>query len=220
MILLAGIIIWNWPTGPVDFGSQGPWSGLVLELDTKSLSDPPLLIVASLPATDETGQKCSLIVGTAIWDGVAQDPRPENANKMMLLLDGETDALRLQKIQLEDDTAALYRSTRGEIRVFQTPTTDQRDDLIGGILQGQTVIPPWSSDGAEQSTITITLPRELSAMAFEARCDDRLQKRWRSARGDFRQLWAQAQQENPELLAPFLHGKVVLRSHSQIQPPR
>ncbi len=218
MILLAGIIIWNWPTGPVDFGSQGPWSGLVLELDTNSLTNPPLLIVASLPATDEAGQKCSLIVGTAIWDGVAQDPRPETANKMMLLLEGETDALRLQKIQLDDDTTALYRSTRGEIRVFQTPGTDPMDHLIGGILQGQTVIPPWGSDDTDQPTIG--LPRELSFITFEASCDDRLQKRWRSPRSDFQQLWAQAQQKDPELLTPFLHGKVVLEGHSEIQPPR
>lgn len=204
MLLLAGIILWNWPTGPVDFGSPSPWSGLVLEVNTNSLETPPLLLIASLPATDQDSQICSLVVGTAIWDGTSRIP---------MLLAGETDALRLQKIQLRDDTPALYRSTRGELRAFPMPEGVDIDGLIGGILQGNAVALPWNSRSSEQPVVTLS---ELlsSTVAFEASCDDRQQKRWRGDRNGFRKHWEQVEKEDPESLIPFIHGEVTITGKS------
>lgn len=208
MILLAAIILWNWPTGPLDFGSQSPWSGLVLEIDTGLLENPPLLLIASLPAKDENQQRCSLIVGTAIWTGNAITP---------LLLDGETDALRLQKIQLEDETPVLYRTTRGKLGASLLPDDINIDELIGGILHNQKVILPWSSHSTDRPDVQLS--KELFTVTFEIHHDDQNQKRWRSERGDFQQLWEQAQQENPEQLAPFRHGKVVIGATSKNSSP-
>ncbi|MEE2889955.1 MAG: hypothetical protein VX404_05865 [Planctomycetota bacterium] len=204
MLLLAAIILWNWPTGPVDFGSTGPWSGLVLEVNTDSLETPPLLLIASLPATDQDSQICSLVVGTAIWDGTSRIP---------ILLAGETDALRLQKIQLRDDTPALYRSTRGELRAFPVPEGVDIDGLIGGILQGNAVALPWNSRSSEQPVVTLSEPLS-STVAFEARCDDRQQKRWRGERNGFRKLWEQVEKEDPESLVPFIHGEATITRKS------
>ena len=208
MLLLAVIIIWNWPTKPVYFGSRGPWSGLVLEIDTRALKAPPLLLIASLPATNQDSQSCSLVVGTAVWKGAARIP---------MLLAGETDALRLQKIQLQADTPALYHSTRGELRAFPLPEGVDIDELVGGILSGVEVILPWNSHSEEQSVVSLS--ESLSSTAtFEARCDDRRQKRWRGQRQDFRKRWDQAEKDDPESLVPFLHGAATIGFNPETLP--
>ena len=208
MLLLAGIIIWNWPTKPVDFGSRGPWSGLVLEIDTRALKAPPLLLIASLPATNQDSQSCSLVVGTAVWRGTARIP---------MLLAGETDALRLQKIQLQADTPALYRSTRGELRAFPLPEGVDIDEMVGGILRGVEVILPWNSQSREQSVISLS-ESPSSTTTFEARCDDRRQIRWRGQRQDFRKHWDQAEKDDPGSLVPFLHGEATIGSQPETLP--
>lgn len=203
MILLASIILWNWPTGPLDFGSASPWSGLVLEIDTSSLKNPPLLLIASLPARDEKQQHCSLIVGTAIWN---------NERKVPLLLDGETDLLRRQKLELEDETNVLYRKTRGKIGAYSISRDINHNKMIGGILYDEKIVPAWNSKNEEPNIIQIA--KVLSTSDFEVMHDDQKMKRWRSERSDFRQLWENAEKESPELLIPFLHGKVRIEPNS------
>ncbi|MEC9477047.1 MAG: hypothetical protein VX764_08425 [Planctomycetota bacterium] len=203
MILLAALIFWNWPTEPVDFGSTSPWAGLVLEVDTSALENPPLLLIASLPAKDEHQKQCSLIVGTALW---------QREGKVPLLLDGETDLLRLQKLELDDETTVLYRKTRGFIGAYPISSDDNVDKMIGGILYGDKIIPAWSSNSDQP--VVLQIPGALHVVDFEILHDDQNKKRWRSNRSDFRQLWDQAESENPELLKPFLHGEVAIGSNS------
>ncbi len=201
LILLTALIIIIWPTEPLDFGSSSPWDGLVILVEdmnhTGTDIEPPLLLIASIPATDAQGQSCSLIIGTTVTDG--SDPLP-------LLLSGETDALRLQRIQLVDKPIELFRSIRGELRAFPVREDLQPELLVGGILLGQKVTPPGSIDGGPRDSIDIGIP--LLSTLFEARCDPQEQLRWRSERHNFRELWIRARDAKPRQLEAFIHGRV------------
>ncbi len=201
LILLSALIIAIWPTEPLDFGSSSPWDGLVILVEDMSHTgtdiEPSMLLIASIPATDAQGKACSLIIGTAVTDG--SDPLP-------LLLSGETDALRLQRIQLVDKPIELFRSIRGELRAFPVHKDLAPDHLLGGILLGQTATPPGSIDGAPRDPIDIGSP--LLSTLFEARCDPELQRRWRSERHNFRELWNRARDAKPRQLEAFIHGRV------------
>ena len=141
-------------------------------------------------------------MGTALWRG---------GQKVPLLLDGETDVLRLQKIQLEDETQVLYRKSRGFIGVYPISAETNVEKMIGGILYDEKIVPAWSSKTDPPPDLQIQ--NSLFVVDFDIRHDDQNKKRWRSERSDFRQLWEQAENENPELLKPFLHGKVTIGSN-------
>ena len=201
LILLAALIIAVWPTEPLDFGSSSPWDGLVILVEDLNHSgadaESAVLLIASIPATDDQGKSCSLIIGTAVTDG--SDPLP-------LLLSGETDALRLQRIQLVDDPIELFRSIRGELRAFPIREGLAPERLLGGILLGQMATPPGTIDGEPRDPIDIGNP--LLSTLFEARCDPQEQLRWHSERHNFRELWVRARDDDPGLLEPFIHGRV------------
>lgn len=209
LILLACLIVSIWPTGPLDFGSSSPWDGLVILIEDveltagdSSLSDSPtrLLLIASLPAIDDLGRDCSLIVGTAFADG---------SNPLALLLQGETDAIRMQRIQMVAPPAQMYRSLQGIIRGFTVAANLDVDQFAGGILQGHQVTPAGSGQPTPPSPIQ--LPTSHRSTAFEARCDDQKQQRWRGDRKDFRELWNRAKVDDPDRLEPFIHGRITLQ---------
>jgi len=50
LVILLALIVKIWPTGKLDFGNTTPWAGLILEIDTSTISDlNPGVIVAGLP---------------------------------------------------------------------------------------------------------------------------------------------------------------------------
>jgi hypothetical protein len=220
LILLTALIVSIWPTGPLDFGSRSPWDGLVILIDgverfvdedgdrgdgdaaDSSPLDPQsrLLLIASLPAVDDLGRDCSLIVGTAFAD---------HSDPLALLLQGETDAIRLQKIKMVAPPAEMYRSIEGIISGFSVPGDLDVDYFPGGLLHGDQVTPAASSRQGPPPP-SILLADSRGSTTFEAHCDEQKQQRWRGDRKDFRELWGRAHDTDPDRLEPFIHGRLTL----------
>jgi hypothetical protein len=220
LILLTALIVSIWPTGPLDFGSRSPWDGLVVMIDGverytdedgdrsdgvsrgDSVGDRPsrILLIASLPAVDDLGRECSLIVGTAFAD---------HSDPLALLLQGETAAIRQQKIKMVALPAEMYRSIEGIVTVFAGPGDLDVDPFPGGLLHGQQVTPvAGSRQGPPPSSILLADSR--GSISFEAHCDEQKQQRWRGDRRDFQELWGRAHDTDPDLLEPFIHGRLTL----------
>ena len=218
LILLTALIVSIWPTGPLDFGSRSPWDGLVILIDgverytdedgdrsdgaakDDSVGDRPsrILLIASLPAVDDLGRDCSLIVGTAFAD---------HSDPLALLLQGETDAIRLQKIKMVAPPVEMYLAIEGIISGFAVPGDLDVDRFPGGLLHGHQVTPAAGSRQGPPPT-SILLADSRGSIAFKAHCDEQKQQRWRGDRKDFRELWERAQDTDPGRLEPFIHGRL------------
>ena len=196
LILLAALIVSIWPTGPLDFGSRSPWDGLVILIDgverfidedgdsedgdsedgdsedgdaaNSARLDPQsrLLLIASLPAVDDLGRDCSLIVGTAFAD---------HSDPLALLLQGETDAIRLQKIKMVAPPVEMYLAIEGIISGFAVPGDLDVDRFPGGLLHGHQVTPAAGSRQGPPPT-SILLADSRGSIAFKAHCDEQKQQ--------------------------------------------
>jgi len=204
LIVLAGLIISIWPTEPLDFGSNSPWDGLVVQIENSSELNSSSLLIASLPGVDQDGASASLIVGYCLPDGT--DPLP-------ILLNARTDALLANRFRFADELPEMYRQIRGQIHIFDLTDSVDPDRLLGGVLTvGDTftrIVP--SAVGKETPSTPLSLPTPIGTVSFEARCDENHQ-RWRSPRRDFRELWNRASADEESDLTPFIHGTATIGS--------
>ena len=200
LLILATVVIFNWPSGKLDFGNTSPWAGIILEVDLpEPLANEPGLILAGLPVQDIQGQPGLFVCGAVEWKpGVASQP---------ILLAGRVDELRLQQAILLQETIALHRSPLIRFVLHQLPPATSVTDLIGSLIQENSLkLRPVSPNS---QPVLLDIGPERAKKEYRVEFDKETQIRWRGEPARFRALWEDQLASDAQLLEPYRHGKVV-----------
>ena len=200
LLILATVVIFNWPTGKLDFGNTSPWAGLILEVEvSQPLAAQPGLILAGLPVQDIEGKAGLFVCGAAEWN--------PGASAQPTLLAGRVEELRLQKAILLQETVALHRSPLIRLVLHQLPPSTNPTDLVGSLVQGDTLkLRPISP---ESEPVLLNIGPERAKKEFRVEFDEKTQRRWRGEPARFRTLWKDQEASDASLLEPYRHGKIV-----------
>ncbi|MDG2084210.1 MAG: hypothetical protein P8K66_04500 [Planctomycetota bacterium] len=199
LIILLALIVKIWPTGKLDFGNTTPWAGLILEIDTSTISDlNPGVIVAGLPVQDLEGEKGLFICGAVEWTGIS--------GISPILLAGRVDDLRLQKVILLQETVELHRSPQVIFSVRNLPKGTLPVEMVGSLLQGEQLqLKPVSKDTA---SLVVDLGPERARIEHFVKYDAESQNRWMGDPTKFQKLWQDQEKDDSALLAPYRHGNL------------
>lgn len=200
LLILATVVIFNWPTGKLDFGNTSPWAGLILEVEvSQPLAAQPGLILAGLPVQDIEGKAGLFVCGAAEWN--------PGASAQPTLLAGRVEELRLQRAILLQETVALHRSPLIRLVLHQLPPSTNPTDLVGSLVQGDTLkLRPVSPDS---EPVLLNIGPERAKKEFRVEFDEKTQRRWRGEPARFRTLWEDQKASDASLLEPYRHGKIV-----------
>ncbi|OUU19952.1 MAG: hypothetical protein CBC13_11730 [Planctomycetia bacterium TMED53] len=201
LLLLVILIIFNWPSGKLDFGNTSPWAGLIFELDAAPPSgESPGLLLGCLPVMDLKGEEGFFVCGAVEWKA-SQDLAP-------LLMAGRVEDLRLQKINLLQETVDLHRNPRITFLLYDLPADSNPVELVGGLIQGETLkLKPTSP---EVAPFLLNIGPMRAKRVHRVDFDEETQKRWRGEPARFQQLWRQQKADDATLLAPYMHGKITI----------
>lgn len=200
LLILATVVIFNWPTGKLDFGNTSPWAGLILEVEIpEPMAADSGLILAGLPVQDIGGEAGLFVCGAVEW-------KPGSASQPILLA-GRVEELRLQKVILLQETVALHRSPLIRFVLHRMPAATASNDLIGSFVQGETLKLRPVSPNSE--AVFLDIGPERAIQEYRVEFDEKAQRRWRGEPARFRTLWEDQLASDASLLEPYRHGKIV-----------
>ncbi len=199
LLLLAALIIFNWPSGKLDFGNTSPWAGLIYEVDVSPpKGENSSLILACLPVQDLSGQPGFFVCGAVTWEA--------GGSSIPILLAGRVDDLRLQQVNLMQETVDLHRNPHISFLLHDLPEGSIPVEMIGGLIQGNTLKLKPASPNVDP--LLVDIGPQSALLEIKAKFDKKKQKRWRGEPARFQQLWSQQFADDPSLLAPYRHGEV------------
>ena len=201
LLILATVVILNWPTGKLDFGNTSPWAGLILEVEVREPEgSEPGLVLAGLPVQDIAGQPGLFVCGVAEWD--------PSENSEPLLLAGRVEDLRLQQVILLQETVSLHRKPGIRFVLHTLPKNTVPSDLIGGLIQGTSLRLKPTAQSSEP--LTVDIGTERGRCDYGVEFDKESQRRWHGDPARFVTLWNDQMAPAPEDLGPYRHGRVTI----------